>query len=444
MAVDYVYRLEQPHVPGQLAKVCARIAEQAGLIGDISTVSIGRDRSIREISVEVRDDEQAKRVAAELGEVDGVRVISFWDRALHAHEGGKLAIVPSREMRTLQDMRDVYTPGVARVCMAIAEEPALAHRFTMIGRTVAICTNGTRVLGLGDIGPVASMPVMEGKAMFYRQLAGISAIPILINADEPDEFVETVKRISGGFGGIHLEDIRAPDCFEIESRLIADLEIPVMHDDVHGTAVATLAAVLVACEHAGISLSDSTVGQIGLGAAGFGIANLIHEAGAKGILASDPSEASHQRARDAGIEVTSFEDVMERARIVVATTGQPGLISPDMVRDGQIIMALTNPDPEIAPKDAEAAGAAFAADGAMVNNVLGFPGIFRGALAAGSQVISTGMKLAAAQAIAGLTAEAELVPDALDPAVHAEVARAVEAAARDEGHADPGRVPAGL
>jgi malate dehydrogenase (oxaloacetate-decarboxylating) len=444
MAVDYVLRVEQPHVPGQLAKVCARIAEGSGLIGDIQTVSIGRDRSIREISVEVRDAEQAKHISDELEKLDGVRVISVWDRALHAHEGGKLKIVASREMRSLQDMRDVYTPGVARVCMAIAEQPSLAHRLTMIGRTIAICTNGTRVLGLGDIGAVASMPVMEGKAMFYRQLAGISAMPILIDASDPDEFVDTVKRIAGGFGGIHLEDIRAPDCFEIEARLISELDIPVMHDDVHGTAVATLGAVLVACEQAGIELSESTVGQLGLGAAGFGIANLIRQAGAKEVIASDPGEHSHKRARDAGIEVTSFEGVMERARIVVATTGQPGLIKPEMIRDGQIILALTNPDPEIAPKVAEAAGAAFAADGQMVNNVLGFPGIFRGALAAGSDVISTGMKLAAARAIAGLTAESELVPDALDPAVHAEVARAVSEAAKAEGLAHPERVPVGL
>ncbi len=443
MAVDYVYRLEQPHVAGQLAKVCARIAGEHGLIGDIHTVSIGRERSIREISVEVKDDEQARRVADVLGEVEGVRVISFWDRALRAHEGGKLKVVGNHEMRTLQDMRDAYTPGVARVCLAIADDPALAHRFTMIGRTVAICTNGTRVLGLGDIGPVASMPVMEGKAMFYRQLAGISAMPVLIDADDPDSFVETVKRIAGGFGGIHLEDIRAPDCFEIESRLIADLDIPVMHDDVHGTAVATLGAVYVACAQAGIELAESTVGQLGLGAAGFGIANLIREAGAT-VIASDPSEASHARAIEAGIEVAPFEEVMERARIVVATTGQPGLIAPEMIQPDQIILALTNPDPEISPKAAEAAGAAFAADGAMVNNVLGFPGIFRGALAAGSQAISTGMKLAAARAIAGLTAESELVPDALDPEVHAEVARAVEKAARDEGLARPDRIPAGL
>ena len=312
----------------------------------------------------------------------------------------------------------------------------------MIGRTVAICTNGTRVLGLGDIGPVASMPVMEGKAMFYRQLAGISAMPILIDADDPDTFVETVKRIAGGFGGIHLEDIRAPDCFEIEARLISELDIPVMHDDVHGTAVATLGAVLVACAQAGIELSESVVGQLGLGAAGFGIANLIREAGAK---------AGHRLRPPGGIARSARETPASRSRPSKRSwsapgsssppPASPGLITPEMIRDGQIILALTNPDPEIAPKDAEAAGAAFAADGAMVNNVLGFPGIFRGALAAGSEVISTGMKLAAARTIAGLTAEAELVPDALDPAVHAEVARAVEEAARDEGHAHPERVP---
>jgi malate dehydrogenase (oxaloacetate-decarboxylating) len=444
VAVDYVYRVEQPHVSGQLAKVCARIAEADGLIGDVVTVQIGRDRSIREISVEVRDHGQAKRVAGMLGQMPGVRVISYYDRALQAHEGGKLEVRVTKPVTSLQQVRDVYTPGVARVCTAIADDPALANRFTMIGRTIAICTNGTRVLGLGDIGPVASMPVMEGKALFYRQMAGLSAIPILIDSSEPDEFVETVLRIAPGFGAIHLEDIRVPDCFEIEARLIEALDVPVMHDDVHGTAVATLAAVLAACSQVGIELSDSVVGQIGLGAAGLGIATLMVQAGAKRVLASDPDERSHDRARQRGIEIGSFEEVMSAARIVIATTGQPGLIEPAMIRDGQVILALTNPDPEIHPKQAEDAGAAFAADGTSVNNVLGFPGIFRGALLAGAGEISTGMKLAAAQAIAGLTKESELVPDPLDPDVHARVAEAVVEAARDEGLSRPERVPAGL
>jgi len=444
VAVDYVYRIEQPHVPGQLATLCARIAEGGGLIGDIVTVTIGRDRSIREVSVEVDDGGQAEHVAGMLGQLDGVRVISYWDRALSAHEGGKLAIEVIAKVETLQDMRDVYTPGVARVCTAIAEEPALANRFTMIGRTIAICTNGTRVLGLGNIGPVASAPVMEGKALFYRQMVGLSAVPILIGTEDADEFVDTVLRIAPGFGAIHLEDIRVPECFEIEPRLIEALDVPVMHDDVHGTAVATLAAALVACDQTELALESAVVGQIGLGAAGLGIATLMVEAGARRVIASDPDERSHDRARERGIEVASFEDVMKHARIVVATTGRPGLIQPEQIREGQVILALTNPDPEIRPLVAEQAGAAFAADGSMVNNVLGFPGIFRGALAAGADRISTGMKLAAARAIAGLTEESELVPDALDPAVHAEVAAAVADAARDEGIARPERIPAGL
>lgn len=444
MPVDYVYRIEQPHVPGQLARVCGAIADADGLIGDIVTVQIGRERSIREISIEVSDHGQAKRVAGVLGQLEGVRVISYYDRALRAHEGGKLAIEAVAPMRTVQDMRDVYTPGVARVCTAIAAEPALANRFTMIGRTVAICTNGTRVLGLGNIGPRAAMPVMEGKALFYRQMAGISAIPILIDTEDPDEFVETVLRVSPGFGGIHLEDISAPDCFGIERRLIEALDVPVMHDDVHGTAVSTLAAALVACDQAEITLSETTVGQVGLGAAGLGIATLMVQAGAAAVIASDPQEAAHARAGERGIEVTGFDEVMRRAELVVLTTGVPGLVKPEMVRPGQVILALTNPDPEISPAAALAAGAGFAADGSLVNNVLGFPGIFRGALAAGAQEISTGMKLAAARTIAGLTEESELVPDALDPEVHREVARAVAEAARAEGLARPERVPSGL
>jgi malate dehydrogenase (oxaloacetate-decarboxylating) len=444
MGVDYVYRIDQPHVSGQLAKVCGTIAEGRGLIGDIETVSMGRDRSIREINVEVRDHGQAKRLAGLLGRLEGVRLITFFDRALNRHTGGKLQIEGTMRMESLQDMRDVYTPGVARVCTAIAEDPTLASRLTMIGRTVAICTNGTRVLGLGNIGAVASMPVMEGKALFYRQMAGISAMPILIDTEDPEEFIETVLRIAPGFGAIHLEDIRAPGCFEIETRLIEALDVPVMHDDVHGTAVSSLAAVLVACDQTGAELSRAVVGQLGLGAAGLGIATLVKEAGAKRVIAADPDERSHERARERGIEIAGFEEVMATADIVVATTGRPDLIKPAMIREGQVILALTNPDPEIHPREAEAAGAAFAADGAAVNNVLGFPGIFRGALSVGAPRITTGMKLAAARAIANETEASELVPDALDPHVHERVAEAVAAAAEAEGIARPERTPAGL
>ncbi len=288
------------------------------------------------------------------------------------------------------------------------------------------------------------MPVMEGKAVFYHQLAKVSAMPILVDTKDVDEFVETVVRIAPTFGGIHLEDISAPECFEIERRLIDELPIPVMHDDVHGTAVVTLAAALVACRHAGLTLEEEVVGQIGLGAAGFGIASLMVDAGAKRVVASDPNLLSHERARAKGIEISDLETVMREADVVVATTGRAGLIDPGMVRPGQVILALTNPYPEIEPEAATEAGAAFAADGTSVNNVLGYPGIFRGALLAGSEDINLPMKLAAAQAIADLTHESELVPDALDPAVHERVATAVRDAAIESGVARLDRAPTGL
>jgi malate dehydrogenase (oxaloacetate-decarboxylating) len=424
--------------------VAGAIAEGNGLIGDVDTINVGRDFSVREITLEVDDQAGAERVADLLNELEDVEVLWFRDRALLKHDGGKLVVKATQPVRTVQDMRDVYTPGVARASMAIADDPSLARRLTMIGRSVAICTNGTRVLGLGDIGPVASMPVMEGKAVFYQQLAHVSAMPILIDTKDVDEFVETVKRIAPGFGGIHLEDISTPECFEIEARLIEALPQPVMHDDVHGTAVVSLAAVIVACRQAGLKLEDETVGQIGLGAAGFGIASLMVDGKARRVLASDPNEETHERARKKGIEITDMETLMSEADVVVATTGVSGLIKPEMVREGQVVLALTNPYPEIEPEDAIEAGAAFAADGTDVNNVLGYPGIFRGALLAGAGEINLEMKLAAAETLANLAEGSNLIPDTLDPNVHEQVADAVRKAAVESGVARPDRTPMGL
>jgi len=369
--MDCTYRLRIPHTSGQLARVAGTIAEQGGLIGDVTTILIARHEAVREITVELRDKPHAEALAAALDALPGVAVAWFHDRAFIAHEGGKLEVVARQEIRTNQDVRDVYTPGVARVSTAIAEFPELAGRFTMIGRSVAICTNGTRVLGLGDIGPVASMPVMEGKALFYAQLAGVSAVPLLIDTKDVDEFVETVVRIAPGFGGIHLEDISAPACFDIEQRLIERLPQPVMHDDVHGTAVVTFSAAIAACRYVGKRLDEAVVGQIGLGAAGYGIATLIHDAGVRRVIGTDPSPRAQEHASARGIEIGDLATVMREADVVVATSGRPGLITPEMVRPGQVILALTNPQPEIEPDAALAAGAAFAADGTSVNNVLG-------------------------------------------------------------------------
>jgi malate dehydrogenase (oxaloacetate-decarboxylating) len=438
--MDVTYRLRIPHRAGQLAKVSTRISEYGGLIGDVSTIAVAKHEALREITIELRDRDHAISLAAGLNDLEGVSVAWFHDRAFIAHDGGKIEVRGMREIVTNQDVRDVYTPGVARVCTAISEFPDLATRFTSIGRSVAICTNGTRVLGLGDIGPVASMPVMEGKSLFYAQLVGVSATPILIDTKNVDEFVDTVVRIAPGFGGIHLEDISAPECFEIERRLIEALPAPVMHDDVHGTAVVTMAAAIAACRQVDIRLDATVVGQIGLGAAGYGIATLIHDAGVRRVLASDPSERAQQQAAARGIEIATLERVMAEADVVVATSGVPGLIKPEMIRPGQVILALTNPVPEIEPDDALAAGAAFAADGTSVNNVLGYPGIFRGALDAHAKEINLEMKRAAAWALAGLTVESELVPDVLERSVHESVAEAVRLAAIDSGVAQLDRI----
>jgi malate dehydrogenase (oxaloacetate-decarboxylating) len=444
LALDYTYRIKQPHRTGQLARVARAIAEGDGLIGDVTTINVGRDSSVREITLEVEDHAGAERVAELLNELESVEVLWFRDRALLKHDGGKLTIEAMQPVRTTQDMRDVYTPGVARASMAIFDDPSLARQLTMIGRSVAICTNGTRVLGLGDIGPVPAMPVMEGKAVFYHQLAHVSAMPILIDTKDVDEFVETVTRIAPGFGGIHLEDISAPECFEIEARLIEALPQPVMHDDVHGTAVVTLAATIVACRNAGLTLEDEVVGQIGLGAAGFGIASLMVDGKACKVIASDPNEESHERARVKGIEIANMETVMQEAKVVVATTGVSGLIKPEMVREGQVILALTNPYPEIEPEAAIEAGAAYAADGTSVNNVLGYPGIFRGALLAGAGEINVRMKLAAAKTLARLAPDSDLVPETLDSNVHEQVADAVRDAAVESDVAHLDRAPMGL
>jgi malate dehydrogenase (oxaloacetate-decarboxylating) len=440
VAMDCTYRLRIPHTTGQLAQVATVIAESGGLIGDVTTVNVARHEALRDITVELRDKPHADELAAKLGALAGVKVIWFHDRAFIAHDGGKLEVRGRRAIASNQDVRDIYTPGVARVSSAIAEFPELAARFTMIGRSVAICTNGSRVLGLGDIGPVASMPVMEGKALFYAQLADISAVPVLLDTKDVDEFVETVARIAPGFGGIHLEDISAPECFEIERRLIERLPQPVMHDDVHGTAVVTLSAAIVACRHVGKRLDQAVVGQIGLGAAGYGIATLIHDAGVRRVLASDPNPRAQEQASARGIGIASLDEVMASADVVVATSGVPGLIQPAMIRPGQVVLALTNPVPEIEPEAALAAGAAFAADGTSVNNVLGYPGIFKGALLAGATEINVDMKRAAAWTLAGLTLESELVPDVLDRTVHDQVAEAVRQAAVDSGVAQAGRI----
>jgi malate dehydrogenase (oxaloacetate-decarboxylating) len=374
--IDTVVRVRHEHRAGQLARLTQAVAELGALIGEIITVRETETAIVRDVVVATVDDAETLRVVAAITAA-GMEVLETRDAVFDVHRGGKLHCGSRLEVRTVRDLRTIYTPGVARVSRAIERDANAAWEFTGVGNSVGIFTNGTRVLGLGDIGPLAALPVMEGKAALYDAFVGISATPILVDTRDASEFVETVVRVSRTFGGIHLEDIRIPECYTIEAELERRLEKPVMHDDQHGTAVVTLAAIINACRMIGLDFRASRVGQIGLGAAGSAIATLAMTYGARDVMVSDVSKEATARMVSAGAAASDLATIMATADIVVATTGKPGLIRPEYVRKGQVIFALSNPSPEITPSEARAAGAAFAGDGRSVNNALAFPGIFR-------------------------------------------------------------------
>jgi malate dehydrogenase (oxaloacetate-decarboxylating) len=431
--IDTVLTVRTRHRPGQLARLATVIAQEGGLIGEITTVQLSEGGSTRDITIETESEAHTERLVAAVRGTDGVEVVGVKDRVFELHRGGKIYSTSRVELRQLGDLRYIYTPGVARVANAIAEDPERAWDYTGIGTSVGIFTNGSRVLGLGNIGPLASMPVMEGKAVLYDKFAGLSATPILIDTLDADEFIETVTRAAKGFGGVHLEDIRIPECFKIETELKRRLQKPVMHDDQHGTAVVTLAAIINACRITGLELRTSKLGQIGLGAAGSAIAKLAIAYGVGSVLVTDTNPAGVAPLVEAGATASTLENILAEAQIVVCTTGKVGLIKPQMVRSGQVIFALSNPYPEIDPDIARAAGAAYAADGAAINNVLAFPGIFKGAMAVRARTLHPQMFIAAAEAIAGVVSPDEVVPSPFNPNVHEAVAQAVADCARALG-----------
>jgi malate dehydrogenase (oxaloacetate-decarboxylating) len=416
--------------------VATVIAQEGALIGEIATLHMAEGISTREITVETESEEHTERLVAALARTDGVEIVNVRDRVFDCHLGGKIHSHSRVELRQLSDLRYIYTPGVARVSRAIYEKPERAFEYTGLGRSIGIFTNGTRVLGLGDIGPVASLPVMEGKAVLYDRFAGLSATPILLDTKNVDEFVNTVVGVSRSFGGIHLEDIRIPDCFQIEEALKQRLRKPVMHDDQHGTAVVTLAAILNVCRLTGKELKRSKMGQVGLGAAGSAIAKLALAFGVGEVMVTDRNPDAITPLVERGAHATELSTLLERADIVVCTTGKVGLIRPDQVRRGQVIFALSNPYPEIDPDVARDAGAAYAADGAAINNALAFPGIFKGALQVRAGKIEPAMYSAAAHAIAATASSGEVVPSPLSETVHTAVSNAVAKAAEELGLAN--------
>lgn len=415
------------HAPGTLAAVLSTIARDGISVDDVRAIQRDHRHTRWEITIAGVEPERLERVLALIDQLPTTKVAGRSDRVFNRHRGGKIRMMSRTAITSLEVLRDVYTPGVARVCLAIQEDATRASEFTSIQHTVAIITNGTAVLGLGDIGPVAGMPVMEGKAALFEQLVDLSGVPILLDSKDPQAFIETVVAIAPSFGAIQLEDVGAPACFDIEQALVQRLRKPVMHDDQHGTAVVVLAALLSATRRFNINLKDCVIGQIGLGAAGLGICSLLLWHGARNVLGADLDANALARLESLGGKRSTLQGVMQQADIVIATTGVPGLIKPEMVRPGQIILALSNPDAEIEPDVALAHGAKYAVDGKVVNNVLGFPGIFKGALEAGAQRITKEMLVAAAEVLSELGGTSGLVPDPLDREVHARVAAAVRA-----------------
>lgn len=428
MKIPEILMVETVHQPGSLASVLQVIADAGLVIQHLHSLKREQGRTLWEITLEM-DDSADQSLYGRIGLLPNVRFLGKSDRVFNRHRGGKLRMAASLPINTQQVLRDIYTPGVARVCLAIKDKPESAWDYTSLGRTVAVITNGTAVLGLGDIGPLAGLPVMEGKAALFATLAGINGVPILLDEKDPARVVATILAIEKSFGAIQLEDFAAPECFEIEAELRRRLQKPVLHDDQHGTAVVVLAALHGVARRIGRRIEDSVIGQIGLGAAGIGIVRLLRAHGASRILGADRNAAALERLAALGGQAATLEAIMGECDIVVATTGVKGLIPPELVRPDQVILALSNPDPEIEPIVALEQGAAFAADGKGINNVLGFPGLFKGALDARAPRFTDRMLMAAARKLADLAPGTDLVPDPLDLAVHAAVAEAVRAAA---------------
>jgi malate dehydrogenase (oxaloacetate-decarboxylating) len=460
-------RVEIAHRPGMLGRVATAIGEAGGTIGAVDLVSVDGEHTVRDITVATGSQADWDKIVDALRHVDGARVVDTTDRTFLMHVGGKIELHNKHPLRTRDDLSMAYTPGVARVCGAIAQDPGKAFQYTIKRNTVAVVSDGTAVLGLGDIGPRAAMPVMEGKAMLFKEFAGVDAFPICLDTKDPDEIVATVKAIAPGFGGINLEDISAPRCFEIEDRLKDALDIPVFHDDQHGTAVVVLAAVLNALRITGKRTEDIHMVVVGLGAAGIAVTKILMEAGVRHVIGADSRGALHTGRADyvdGSMPATkrwyaeatnpdrrdgSPNDLLDGADLLIGLSG-PGVIDPDALakmNGDAMVFAMANPTPEVAPEDA-APHVRIMATGRsdypnQINNVLCFPGIFRGALDVRASRITEGMKMAAARAIAGIVSDEELREDYIIPSVFNRdvapaVAEAVIAEARREGQATAG------
>jgi malate dehydrogenase (oxaloacetate-decarboxylating) len=445
---SFTMRLQVPQEAGAFARVASAIGDARAMLGAIDLVRVESDHVVRDVTVACVDGDHAEAVVGAVRQLPGVRVDSVSDRTFLMHKGGKIEVNAKLPLKTRDDLSMAYTPGVGRVSMAINRDRSAAWALTIKGNTVAVVSDGTAVLGLGDIGPEAAMPVMEGKAMLFKEFAGVDAFPLCIATKDVDEIVAFVKAAAPTFGGINLEDISAPRCFEIERRLREELDIPVFHDDQHGTAIVVLAALLNALRIVGKRPEDIRVVVVGAGAAGVACTEIMLAQGLADIVVCDrhgalwagdpvlsPDRAALAERTNPRRVRGAPDDVLAGADVMLGLSG-PGAVSPAGVRtmgSDAIVFALANPVPEVHPEEVRGDVAIMATGRSdypnQINNVLAFPGVFRGALDVRARTINEEMKLAAAQAIATVIPDDDLHADYIIASVfNRRVAEAVAAA----------------
>jgi malate dehydrogenase (oxaloacetate-decarboxylating) len=451
-------RVAIENAPGMLGKVTGTVEAHGGEITSIDAVRAHRHMVTRDLTLQTRDEEQGEEIAVALDAIEGLELLAITDDVIRAHLGGKITVTNRQAVADRTDLALVYTPGVGRISQMIAEDASQAYRLTIKSNSVAVVTDGSAVLGLGDIGPLAALPVMEGKAMLFEEFGGVDAYPILVDEQDPDAIVDTVARIASGFGGINLEDISAPRCFEIEGKLRQRLDIPVFHDDQHGTAVVVLGALLAAVGLVGKDLADLRICLLGAGAAGVAVTNLLMAAGVTDIVCVDRqgivdrSRRNNDPIKRRLAKQTNPRDVegglaeaVAGADVFVGLSG-PGLLPVELVKTmaaDAIVFALANPVPEIMPEEAAPHVRVMATGRSdfpnQINNVLCFPGLFRGLLDAAATRVTDEMKITAAEAIAEVVgdevSEDYIIPSVFDERVAPAVAEAVAERAKETGMA---------
>jgi malate dehydrogenase (oxaloacetate-decarboxylating) len=444
-----------------LGKLTASIAEAGGQLQGVDLVpgAGAEGKRVREFTIDARDQEHWEKILRSIGSTRGARVLEYTDRTMQMHRGGKIEQRNKYPLKTRDDLSMAYTPGVARVCQEIHADRSKAFEYTIKRNTVAVVTDGSAVLGLGDIGPEAAMPVMEGKAMLFKEFAQVDAFPICLDTQDVDEIVHAVQLLAPTFGGINLEDIAAPRCFEIEERLKSSLDIPIFHDDQHGTAVVVMAALFNALKIVGKPIESLRVLMVGLGAAGVAVTKMLLDSGVSNIVGCDRNGAISTERSDYG-EMSGIKrwyaensnpeklsgkpaEVIEGMDLFIGLSG-PGIIDAEALEkmsEDAIVFAMANPNPEVMPEDADPYVRIMATGRSdypnQINNVLCFPGIFRGALDAGAPAITEAMKLAAAHGIANVVTDDDLSEDYIIPSVfNRDVAPAVAEAVVEEAKRD--------